>query len=473
MANGSDKLLRELTTLSSNFDSLYQELKESTKANIESSESIKNLTSDIKKGSMPGGQDLEKAFKGFTESFAKTIASENDKLISDLKNSISKSLIESSSNFISNLPSQIAQVKAGQPIDFKSILGSGTVKNALSGVIPKIPGLKDGGTVEGDGIAVVGEGGPELVKLDKGNKVRTMEQQIMDMMLEEERERNVKLGRIVQQNPLQAALSKITTDSKLISEFIEYSQNDLDKSDQQELLADPDYLKDEFDYFLSERDREYFTQEDLQKLSPTSNPTKLETINDAAVLKNPTPSVPKVETIKDTEVLKTPTPVEPQQSEVTPKQDLVSDQSKLKSGISGINDVTSLVKSKIDDTKKKGSDAMSQVVNTAQELKERVTKPFNKESEGSGGSNANESSNALEKINQATATLKGSSSSPSSTPAKKSKESSTSSSPTSSDAMTSKDVKEMKSLLASIYQALRSPLTIVNDVPFRPTSNNF
>jgi len=472
MVNGSDKLLRELTTLSSNFDSLYQELKESTKANIESSESIKNLTSDIKKGAMPSGQDLEKAFKGFTESFTKTITSENDKLISDLKDSISKSLIESSSNFISNLPSQIAQVKSGEPIDFKGILSSG-VKNVFSDVIPKIPGLKQGGTVEGDGIAVVGEGGPELVKLDKGNKVRTMEQQMMDMMLEEEREKNIKLGRIVQQNPLQAALSKITSDSKLISEFIEYSKNDLDESDQQELLADPDYLKDEFDYFLSERDREYFTQEDLQKLSSASNAPKVETIKDTEVLKTPNPSVPKVETIKDTEVLKTSTPVVPQKSEVTPKQDLVSEQSKLKSGISGVNDITALVKSKIEDARKKGSDAMSQVVSTSQELKERVTKPFNKESEGSGGSSANKSSNALEKINQATAALKESSSPTSSTPAKKSKESSASNTPASSDTMTSKDVKEMKSLLASIYQALRSPLTIVNDVPFRPTSNNF
>ena len=453
MANGSDKLLRELTTLSSNFDSLYQELKESTKANIESSESIKNLASDIKKGAMPSGQDLERAFKGFTDSFAKTITSENDKLISNLKDSISKSLIDSSSDFISNLPSQIAQVKAGNPIDFKGILSSG-VKNAFSDVIPKIPGLKDGGTVEGDGIAVVGESGPELVKLDKGNKVRTVEEQMLDMMIGEERERNKKLGRIVQQNPLQAALSKITTDPKLIREFMDYSETELDKSDQQELLADPDYLKDEFDYFLSERDREYFTQEDLQKLSPTSNP-------------------PKVETIKDTEVLKTPTPVAPQQSEVTPKQDLVSEQSKLKSGVSAINDITSLVKSKIDDTKKKGSDAVSQVVNAAQELKERITKPFSKESDAGGSSNDSKSIDALESIKQATATIKEATPTSASSPAKKSKESPVSNTSSSSNAMTSNDVKEMKSLLASIYQALRSPLTIVNDVPFRPTSNNF
>jgi hypothetical protein len=459
MANGSDRLLKELSTLSSNFDSLYQELKESTKANIESSEGVKNLVNDLKKGNAPETQDLEKVFKSFTESFSKTIASQNDKLISNLTENISKSLTGSASDFISKLPSQVAQVKAGQPIDFKSILGSGTIKNALSGVIPKIPGLKDGGTIEGNGIAVVGEDGPELVKLDKGNKVRTMEEQMLDMMIEEERERNIKLGRIVQQNPLQAALSKITTDSKLISEFIEYSQKDLDKSDQQELLADPDYLKDEFDYFLSERDREYFTQEDLKKLSPDYKP-------------------PKTEIIKDTEILKTPTPTPAAQEVINPveaapavKNEEVKAKPKVNSSLDKLKSITALGKEKLE-AAKNGMGVIGQAVNSVQELKSKM--PGSPAKDADTDSGPGQSASAIERIKEIAGSLKNNSTTTSAPEVVKKSEASTTSAATpSTSTITSKDAQEIKSLLASIYQALRSPLTVASDIPFRPSGNNF
>lgn len=456
MANGSDRLLKELSTLSSNFDSLYQELKESTKANIESSEGVKNLVNDLKKGNAPGNQDMEKIFKSFTESFSKTIASQNEKLISNLTTNISKSLTGSASDFISKLPSQIAQVKAGQPIDFKNILGSDTVKNALSGVIPKIPGLKDGGTVEGDGIAVVGEGGPELVKLDKGNKVRTVEEQMLDMMIEEERERNIKLGRIVQQNPLQAALSKITTDPKLIREFMDYSSAELDESDQQELLADPDYLKDEFDYFLSERDREYFTQEDLKKLSPDYKPPKTEVVKDTEILKTPTAPTPEVVN----PVEEAPPVAKIEEPKAKPKLEFSLD--KLKS-------ITDMGKKKLEETKNSAG-AVGQAVNSIQELKSVVTGSSGKDANSDGG----QSANVVEKIKEITSSFQNTSSTQ--TPADSKKSESTTSSGTTASAsgmISSKDAQEIKSLLASIYQALRSPLTVASDIPFRPTGNNF
>jgi hypothetical protein len=36
-----------------------------------------------------------------------------------------------------------------------------------------------------------------------------------------------------------------------------------------------------------------------------------------------------------------------------------------------------------------------------------------------------------------------------------------------------KDLSDIKTLLASIYGALKSPLTVSSDFPFRPNSNNF
>jgi hypothetical protein len=40
-------------------------------------------------------------------------------------------------------------------------------------------------------------------------------------------------------------------------------------------------------------------------------------------------------------------------------------------------------------------------------------------------------------------------------------------------AINPKDLSEIKTLLAGIYSALKSPLTISNDFPFRPNSNTF
>jgi hypothetical protein len=45
--------------------------------------------------------------------------------------------------------------------------------------------------------------------------------------------------------------------------------------------------------------------------------------------------------------------------------------------------------------------------------------------------------------------------------------------PSQTPAINPKDLSEIKTLLAGIYSALKSPLTISNDFPFRPNSNTF
>ena len=111
MANDTGKLLKEISNLSSNMDVLFQELKESTKINIEASKGLKDLAGSIKNGMKPGGEDLNQTFKSFTESFTKTFSDQNSKLVSSLTDKITQSFSGSVSDFLSNVPNQIEQVK--------------------------------------------------------------------------------------------------------------------------------------------------------------------------------------------------------------------------------------------------------------------------------------------------------------------------------------------------------------------------
>lgn len=514
MPADTNKMLSEIANLTKNMDILLKELRESNDISKVSSEAIASLS----KGGVTGkGDGLEKMFgdlvksidnqsketKGMYDILNSTLGGNgigellsknpgdaignivgdkiSDKVGNKLEDTLegkvpdviasvlSKALGSVAGNFAKGLPSMIASVKGGEKIDFKSIIGGGETGNLISGIASQIPGLEKGGTIEGDGMVVVGESGPELLNLKKGNEVRTMEQQMLDMMLEEDRQKNVSLGRIVENNPLTNALSQITGDSKLISEFLEYAKMDLDESDQQELLADPDYLKDEFDYFLSERDRETFTQEDITKLSQPvssniqSDPTDLSPLNTSS--EDTGTTVEGV--ISKTDLAEK---ISPAKEDGTGNSfiDGIKSNESLSSGISSITD---LVKSKLKGAGENPGTALGSVVNNATTLAEKVSsKNPNLDVEslkqkamdaasslkGAGGANI-ASSKGNESTSGGSNTTK-----PKQTPGQQSQPSGG-----------NMDLNDVKSILTAIYQALKSPLTVVNDVPFRPSSNNF
>lgn len=499
MSNDTGRLLKEMNSLSSNMDVLLQELRESTKANIQSSDGIKGLVDDIKKSGLSGtgNESLEKTFKSITESFSKSILDQNNQLVSNLDSTIAKTLTGSVSDFLGNLPQQVAQVKSGQSPDFKSILGGDAIKNlttsAAKSFASKIPGLKDGGTIEGDGMAVVGENGPEILNLKKGNEVRTMEQQMLDMMLEEGRQKNIKLGRVVDsKGPLENALSQITTDTSLIQEFREYAKRELDKSDLDEFLIDPDYLRDEFDYFMSERDRETFNLEDVQKLSqPVDNmvdkTTTVESQIKGDTLVSPQPVQKNPDTLAELQSpQKKPNTLAELQS---PQKNLASVESKenissidkIKGNemlAGGITSLTDKLKEKLEAAKAKqtnkqdsGSE-VGEMVNTVTGLTEKASpvKPNVELLKQQALENAQKLKDSM------SSTQKNTEEMPTKSTGKSDNKSSTgpkTASEISGSPFIGNDVKEMKSLLAAIYQALKSPLTVVNDVPFRPSSNSF
>lgn len=432
----SNKLLKELSNLSSNFDSLYQELKASTQANTDSSNEVKNLIAEVKKGNSLGDGDLKGVFEGFTKSLSKTIADQNDQILNGLTDKISQSFSGSVSNFLGNVPQQIAQVKAGNMPDFKSILGGNSIKGIVSNAASRIPGLADGGTVESSGIAVVGEKGPELVELKSGDKVRTKEEQLMEMLLEEERAKNEKLGRVRRTGPTE--------------EEVEAYRQELLAEDP-EFYSDPAELQEELDYFKSEQGyeletRETFSPADLKKLIEPVTTKETSVVKSAQEIK-------EAKEVKETPALK--------------EEDKKGKSVKFEDFLSG---VTSKAKEKLDEAKARGK---ANLQSSVAELKEK--NPINQVK--------SDAEKIKSQIQENIASIKGMSGNSTSKPVeqkatavkepKKTRGSVSSSNASGDSSMSSSDIKEMKGLLASIYQALRSPLTIANDVPFRPNSNNF
>jgi hypothetical protein len=463
MANDTGKLLKEMSNLSSNMDVLFQELKESTKNNLEASKGLKDLAGSIKNSLKPGGEDLNQTFKSFTDSFTKTFSDQNSKLVSSLTDKITQSFSGSVSDFLSNVPTQIAQVKSGNVPDFKSLLGGDTIKGLLGKASQKIPGLADGGTVEKNGLAVVGERGPELVELKAGSNVSKAKDEAGPS------------GRQIWRNRIENALSKITTNDSLIQEFKEYAIKNLGNIDREEFLRDPDYLRDEFDYFKEKRDGETFTVEDVNKLSkPVDN-----TVDKNATVES---QIKGDMLVSPQSVQKNPDTLAELQSSKENMNKVGSEESgntinKIKSNemlAGGITSLTDKLKEKLEAAKAKQNpdSAAGKIVNTVSGLAEKAltVKPNVEVLKEKALENAQE----LKDSTGSSATDMKTSPTVSSTKvnSKLSTDSNTSSQ-TTGTGFNDKDIKEMKSLLAAIYQTLKSPLTVVNDVPFRPSSNNF
>jgi ribosomal protein L29 len=275
-------------------------------------------------------------------------------------------------------------------------------------------------------------------------------------------------------------LSKITTDATLVKEFLDYAQDRLDESDRKELVSDPDYLKDEFDYFVSERGRETFTMEDVKNLtkpiekseeSVPSIKAKIEEQKNNASVENSMPSLTEKTDVSTPPVAPTTTPVttektSPSLAEKTAanlstassieamRQQILNKlppekRAQLESSISSskgalVKETTGLKEkapeakpaptpAKTEEPAKKSTDELkSQLSSQMKELGNQVT-------------TANQKKEQMQMMGQ-----------------------SSQQSP-----LNPKDLSDIKTLLASIYTALKSPLTISSDFPFRPNSNNF
>ena len=282
-------MLKEMSDLTRNMDGLFRELKESN-ANLKKiGESVGDVAEDISKKDGDQKDKTEDIFRGFTESIIKSLDNNNNDIVSTL----SKSLNDSVNQFAKSIPGQIASVKSNVPIDYASLIGGNGIKNMVSGIASKIPGLKTGGESSKSGLAVVGEEGPELVSLNVGDQVVSNEKlesvvsggnpsldALTQQISDSEKARNERQASIEEailqgsntereresQIPLAKQATKLITDESLRSQFLDYARTELDRKDRDELSSDEDYFMSEFDYWKSSKDDAYFTEEEIANI---------------------------------------------------------------------------------------------------------------------------------------------------------------------------------------------------------------
>ncbi len=479
MANDTGKVLKEISNLTSNMDILFQELRESAKNNLEASKELKNLSGSIKEGINSDSVDLNQTFKGFTESFTKSFSDQNDKLLNSLTDKISKSFSGSVSDFLSSVPNQVAQVKSGNIPDFKSILGGNTIKNLVKTTSAKIPGLANGGTIDKTGLAIVGERGPELVELKSGTNVKSdAEDAMVDSLLTSKSGATVRSESPNRNSELETALSTLTKDREDIDGFIKYANSMLDKSDIAELISDGDYLRDELTYYRDQvKGRETFTLEDVNKLSKPVTEGEISKIgqqnNQSATSETNAPTLEQA--INPTQV----TSENSKEIQLEKKKAELAQKANLNNlSASALESLTQKLYANASPEAKKALDAaraakaasLSKETTTLKEKQAVATPPSptpDKSQENKTENAAVLAQKAVQQAKDLQTQMATSKSGGQPQPA------TNKTSNTPAPSLNERDVKEIKTLLASIYNALKSPLTISNDYPFRPNSNTF
>jgi len=161
------KLIDQLSDLSRNIKSLTSEVKENK--NVVSSESSNSKKEGAKEGAKV--ESVEEQNKNFLKSlediFKKGIGeitksnTESAGLLKDVSGAIKGKGLESALGAISPLKDKA----------LGGIASNVKIPKSVSGLLGKIPKFASGGVMDKTGLAVVGEKGPEVVKLDKGDKV--------------------------------------------------------------------------------------------------------------------------------------------------------------------------------------------------------------------------------------------------------------------------------------------------------------
>ena len=161
------KLIDQLSDLSRNIKSLTGEVKDNKNA-ISSEVSQKEETAKGDKEKKESSEEQNKNFlKSLEGIFQKGIGEisksnlESNGLIKGALGAVKGKGIESALGAISPLKDKALE----------AITSKVKVPKAVSGLLGKIPKFATGGIMDEDGLALVGEKGPEVVKLDKGSEV--------------------------------------------------------------------------------------------------------------------------------------------------------------------------------------------------------------------------------------------------------------------------------------------------------------
>jgi hypothetical protein len=485
MAQDTATILKELSVLSSNMDSLVRELKEQNKTTTENTKGINDLVTQIKENPISKTQkpvdqkeSPTKLFENLVSSFSKEISKSNEILQKNLDKQMGSSLKDLAKNVF-----KPAEVKPNPNLDFFKALG-----------LDKLPQLKDGGQIQKDGVAIVGEKGPELVDLKKGQRVISdQDWLIQEKLWEKEAKENE-----VQQNTSDLVTgSQNLTDSVTNSFGVKVPKKEIDKRRDKLLREDEAYYEQEpaeleediksfienyretldFSKFLNSKPE---NQEKLKSIKeqPAANPAEELSQRDK---RKKDREEKKAEKEKNREEKKAGN--EKLESVVTPTKPKLLESLKSKGKEFGSNLKQSFL-SKVDSTKQTLSEKtppdelemyasvsqrmqkLSKDMSESMEMKKETPSLKKVEEEKSKPKSTPASSLPQQQaIESATPKVTETQTSPSKIQENKKEKKET------SETLPHQEIKEIKALLAGIYKALSGPLRIANDTPFRPNSN--
>jgi hypothetical protein len=511
MAQDSATILKELSVLSSNMDALVRELKEQNKTTAENTKGINDLVTQIKENPISKTQkpvdqkeSPTKLFENLVSSFSKEISKSNEILQKNLDKQMGSSLKDLAKNVF-----KPAEVKPNPNLDFFKALG-----------LDKLPQLKDGGQIQKDGVAIVGEDGPEIVKLKKDqNVISKNDQELLEAMKQEmERDRQKRLnpeiqdlsnpspqGRLadIKKKKLLENTSDLVTGSQNLTDYVTNSfgvkvpKKEIDKrrdkllrEDQAYYEQEPAELEEDIKSFIEN----YRETLDFSKFlnSKPENQEKLKSIKEQPAA-NPAEELSqrdkrkkdgeekKAEKEKNREEKKAGN--EKLESVVTPTKPKLLESLKSKGKEFGSNLKQSFL-SKVDSTKQTLSEKtppdelemyasvsqrmqkLSKDMSESMEMKKETPSLKKVEEEKSKPKSTPASSLPQQQaIESATPKVTETQTSPSKIQENKKEKKET------SETLPHQEIKEIKALLAGIYKALSGPLRIANDTPFRPNSN--
>jgi len=547
MAQDTANILKELSSLSSNLDSLARELKEQNKISAETNKNTNQLIDELKQENKSGSQNsteekedskkFEKMVGSFSKELGKTLGkqAEEDSKTANSKKSDSVGSKSNVSDLLKEMKESIAknqmkpaEVKPNFPnLDLTKILGFDKLGLGKLGLgklgldklgLDKLPKLKDGGQIQKDGMAIVGEAGPEIVKLKKDQKVINQDELYKSALeeMEEDRKRRANpekqdLSVVAPQQRLadikKTKQKEIDTSKSQINEILSgknsNSLRDEDiqmittegfvenrygvkvpriaiKKEIENLLAsnqelydeDPKFFQDDLDDFINSF-RESPEENEAQPISVLSSLTqkeqgqKIPGLTDGMKPKTDSESKSKKENKKNQESVISPTKPKLLESLKAKGKEFGS---KFKENLAkGVKDYQQSSSQK---TPEIGGQTMDYFSKQTGNLVEKLnSSKLNKETptlKKPDGKRSNTTSPQQAEPPPSASTLDKVENTPSQAPTKTkeipkgTKEGET---------LSSSDIKEIKGLLAGIYKSLSGPLRIANDTPFRPSSN--
>lgn len=489
--NDTSKILKELSNLTLNLDVFAKELKE---ANGLTRDSNKELTSLVKekKDSVPKekvGEKTgdEKSFKNFSESIINAFTKQSESLVGTLEKS-----------FKGGFPDISKAVIKPAGVESRTQEKNGLVTkdliSALAGRLANIPKLQDGGKINSGGVALVGEKGPELVELQKGNIVNSQDKMAELLKMEEEAMFSSMLARDEKEKKSQSdkGLSEIVSGSSKLGEFVtngfgvKVPKSEIDSERKQLYEGDkeyynefPDDLEDDVKNFIKSY-RESFSQSDLQKLSEKNQPKEIKKTEDELIkATNSKTEKDKIGQLKNAGDEGKKLKGNESEKEKTKLQEMLSStklnplkiaKDEAMKFAQKFNPQNLLSKEDMELEKFPSSNVSAKDI---QGLTERLKQgsSLNKEAQTLKPGDKKPSAQPAPQVNQNT------------TPEKKAEVVTKQDSQTikpeklvqnaSAPEISENDIKEIKALLAGIYKSLNSPLSIATDRPYRPNSNTF